>query len=311
METHLDFGPLDRAAEKLGLRCLVQEPMAVHTTFKIGGPADRMLFPETEKQLAGLLQVMEAHALPWLVLGNGSNLLVSDSGIRGAVLCLSGDFRKTVLLPDGCTLRAGAGASLATVCAFARDRELSGLEFAWGIPGSAGGAAYMNAGAYGGDMKDVVTKVRHVSAVGEPGKAAGDALEFGYRKSRYTGSRDIITGVEFSLVPGDASQIAARMDDLMGRRREKQPYDMPSAGSVFKRPENGYAAAMIDQCGLKGRRVGGAQVSEKHAGFIVNTGGATCKDVLELVRIIQETVKARTGTALECEIRVLGEKPSL
>lgn len=165
----------------------------------------------------------------------------------------------------------------------------------------------MNAGAYGGEMKDVLKKAFHISDSGEPGSAAGEALGLGYRKSRYTGGTDIVTSVELALAPGDAAQIAARMEELMARRKEKQPYDQPSAGSVFKRPENSFAAALIDQCGLKGRRVGGARVSEKHAGFIVNAGGATCRDVLELIEIIRETVKQRTGTLLECEVRVLGE----
>ena len=168
LETYLNFEGLDRAAQVLSVRSLAQEPMALHTTFKIGGPADRLLFPETEEQLAGLLRAVKESGLPWLALGNGSNLLVSDLGIRGAVLCLSGSFKKVELLPDGRTLRAGAGASLATACAFARDRALSGLEFAWGIPGSVGGAAYMNAGAYGGEMKDVLKKAFHISASGEP-----------------------------------------------------------------------------------------------------------------------------------------------
>ncbi len=307
METVFDLAPLDRAAQRLGVRCLREEPMARHTTFQVGGPADRMLFPETEGQLSSLLESLREGGVPWLVLGNGSNLLVRDGGIRGAVLCLSGDFKKITLLKDGCTLRAGAGASLATLCAFARERALTGLEFAWGIPGSVGGAAYMNAGAYGGEMKDVITQVRHVSAGGEPGAVSGEELGFSYRRSRYTGGADIITGADLTLQKGDPSQIAAKMEDLMARRKEKQPYDMPSAGSVFKRPETGFAAAMIDQCGLKGRRVGGAQVSEKHAGFIVNTGGAACRDVLELIDIVKETVKAQTGTLLECEVRLLGE----
>lgn len=303
----LDLAPLDQTAKRLGVRSLRQEPMAQHTTFKIGGPADRLLFPETETQLSALLEVLRTRGIPWLVLGNGSNLLVSDKGIRGAVLCLSGDFKRVRLLPDGHTLQAGAGAGLATLCAFARERELTGLEFAWGIPGSVGGAATMNAGAYGGEMKDVIRRVHHVDSSGMPGTAAGSALGFAYRKSRYSGGTDIITSAEFTLSHGDPAQIAAKMDDLMARRKEKQPYDMPSAGSVFKRPENGFAAALIDQCGLKGRRVGGAQVSEKHAGFIVNTGGASCQDVLALIEIIKETVKAQTGTELTCEVRILGE----
>jgi len=307
LQTQLDLAPLDQTAGRLGVRSLAQEPMARHTTFKIGGPADRLLFPETESQLSALLEVLNGHGIPWMTLGNGSNLLVSDKGIRGAVLCLSGDFKKVKALPDGRTLQAGAGASLATLCTFARERELTGLEFAWGIPGSVGGAVYMNAGAYGGEMKDVITRVHHMGVSGKPGTATANDLAFSYRRSRYTNGTDIITSAEFTLAHGDPTQIAAAMDSLMARRKEKQPYDMPSAGSVFKRPENGFAAALIDQCGLKGRRVGGAQVSRKHAGFIVNTGGAACRDVLALIEIIKETVKAQTGTELTCEVRVLGE----
>ena len=166
----------------------------------------------------------------------------------------------------------------------------------------------MDAGAYGGEMRDVVSRVLHLGPDGTPGEARGEELCFGYRKSRYTGGEDIITAVEFTLQPGDPAAIAGKMEELMARRKDKQPYDMPSAGSVFKRPQNGFAAALIEQCGLKGRRVGGAQVSEKHAGFIVNTGGATCQDVLGLIAVIQKTVEEQTGTCLECEVRVTGEE---
>ena len=197
---------------------------------------------------------------------------------------------------------------MASVCAFARERGLSGLEFAWGIPGSAGGAAYMDAGAYGGEMKDVVERVCHLTSQGEEGSARGEELQFSYRRSRYTGGREIITFVEYRLQPGDPAQIAAKMEELMARRKEKQPYDMPSAGSVLKRPQGAFAAALIEECGLKGRRVGGAQVSEKHAGFIVNTGGATCADVLALIRQIQEEVYEKRGIRLETEVRVTGEQ---
>ena len=222
------------------------------------------------------------------------------------MLLLSGEFKAVTLLEDG-LVRAGAGASLASVCRFVQEHSLTGLEFAWGIPGSVGGAAYMDAGAYGGEMKDVVERVRHLTPAGEEGEAAGEALQFAYRKSRYTGGRDIITFVEYRLAPGDPAQISAQMEDLMARRKSKQPYDMPSAGSVFKRPEGYYAAALIEECGLKGRRVGGAQVSEKHAGFIVNTGGATCQDVLGLIGEIQREVFAQKGVRLETEVRVTGE----
>ena len=303
-----DYTLLDQTAQALGCPLRVDEPMARHTTFQIGGPADRFLTVENAVQLQGLLSCLRQAGIPYLVLGKGSNLLVSDKGIRGAVLHLGGDFKKVEVLPDGRTLRAGAGAPLASVCAFARERSLTGLEFAWGIPGSVGGGAYMDAGAYGGEMRDVVSRVLHLGPDGAPGEARGEELCFGYRKSRYTGGEDIITAVEFTLQPGDPAAIAGKMEELMARRKEKQPYDMPSAGSVFKRPQNGFAAALIEQCGLKGRRVGGAQVSEKHAGFIVNTGGATCQDVLELISVIRKTVEEQTGTCLECEVRVTGEE---
>lgn len=303
-----DYTLLDQTAQALGCPLRVDEPMARHTTFQIGGPADRFLTVENAAQLQGLLSCLRQAGIPYLVLGKGSNLLVSDKGIRGAVLHLGGDFKKVEVLPDGRTLRAGAGAPLASVCALARERSLTGLEFAWGIPGSVGGGAYMDAGAYGGEMRDVVSRVLHLGPDGTPGEARGEELCFGYRKSRYTGGEDIITAVEFTLQPGDPAAIAGKMEELMARRKDKQPYDMPSAGSVFKRPQNGFAAALIEQCGLKGRRVGGAQVSEKHAGFIVNTGGASCQDVLELIAVIQKTVEEQTGTCLECEVRVTGEE---
>ena len=303
-----DYTLLDQTAQALGCPLRVDEPMARHTTFQIGGPADRFLTVENAAQLQGLLSCLRQAGIPYLVLGKGSNLLVSDKGIRGAVLHLGGDFKKVEVLTDGRTLRAGAGAPLASVCALARERSLTGLEFAWGIPGSVGGGAYMDAGAYGGEMRDVVSRVLHLGPDGAPGEAKGEELCFGYRKSRYTGGEDIITAVEFTLQPGDPAAIAGKMEELMARRKDKQPYDMPSAGSVFKRPQNGFAAALIEQCGLKGRRVGGAQVSEKHAGFIVNTGGATCQDVLGLIAVIQKTVEEQTGTCLECEVRVTGEE---
>lgn len=303
-----DYTLLDQTAQALGCPLRVDEPMARHTTFQIGGPADRFLTVENAAQLQGLLSCLRQAGIPYLVLGKGSNLLVSDKGIRGAVLHLGGDFKKVEVLPDGRTLRAGAGAPLASVCALARECSLTGLEFAWGIPGSVGGGAFMDAGAYGGEMRDVVSRVLHLGPDGTPGEARGEELCFGYRKSRYTGGEDIITAVEFTLQPGDPAAIAGKMEELMARRKDKQPYDMPSAGSVFKRPQNGFAAALIEQCGLKGRRVGGAQVSEKHAGFIVNTGGATCQDVLELISVIRKTVEEQTGTCLECEVRVTGEE---
>ena len=302
----LDYRGADQAARELGCRIQEGEPLAPRTTFRIGGPADRLYTLENLGQLKGLLQALEQGNIPRMVLGKGSNLLVSDKGYRGAVLALAGEFQKVELLPGGRVL-AGAGAPLASVCALVRDRGLSSLEFAWGIPGSIGGAAYMDAGAYGGVMTDVVVIVRHLTPDGREGEAQGEDLAFGYRKSRYVGSGEIITQVEFQLEPGDPAAIAGKMEELMGRRKDKQPYDMPSAGSVFKRPEGHFAGTLIEQAGLKGRSVGGAQVSPKHAGFIVNTGGATCQDVLDLIALIQKTVQEKFGVALEPEVRVTGE----
>lgn len=303
----MDYTALDRVLAALGCPVLENEPLCRHTTFQIGGPADRFVTVESVPQLQGALRAAGEAGVPWLVLGKGSNLLVRDKGFRGAVVALSGDFKKLERLEGG-RVRAGAGASLAALCAFARDQGLSGLEFAWGIPGSVGGAAYMDAGAYGGEMRDVVARVCHLTPQGEVAQAAGEELAFGYRKSRYTGGREVILWVEFCLAPGDPHQIAAKMDDLMGRRKAKQPYDMPSAGSVFKRPEGYFAAALIEECGLKGRAVGAAQISQKHAGFIVNNGGASCADVLALIRLAQEEVYAQKGVRLETEVRVIGEE---
>lgn len=307
LSSTLDYARLDRQAAALGCKIARGEPLAPRTTFKIGGPADRLVTVESEEQLSGVLAALGELGLPVLLLGRGSDLLVRDKGFRGVVISLGGAFQSVGLLEDGATLRAGAGASLASLCAFARDRGLSGLEFAWGIPGSVGGAVYMNAGAYGGEMKDVVVKARHMDPDGRPGEYAGEALGFGYRRSAYSGGAKAVTFAEFRLRPGSREEIAAKMEDLMARRKAKQPYDSPSAGSTFKRPKTGYAAALIEQCGLKGRSVGGAQVSPKHAGFIVNTGGATCQDVLALMDIVRETVLRQTGVELEPEVQVVGE----
>lgn len=303
-----DYTVLDNAAREAGCEVLENEPMSRRTTFRIGGPADRLYRIGTSDQLQKLLPLLEREKIPFLVVGNGSNLLVSDKGIRGAALSLEGEFKELRVLPDGRTIRAGAGAMLASLCALARDRGLSGLEFAWGIPGSVGGAVYMDAGAYGGETRDVAVSVTHMDRLGRVETVAGEALGFSYRQSRYTGGSDVILHGDFELRPGDPAEIASKMEELMARRKEKQPYDMPSAGSVFKRPQNGYAAALIEECGLKGRSVGGAQVSPKHAGFIVNTGGASCRDVLELIGIIQRTVYEKTGIQLEREVKLIGEE---
>lgn len=290
-------------ADSLGVKYFEQEPMSRHTTFRIGGPADLFLEPQNADALEKLCAFCAREGVSIFPLGCGSNLLVSDQGIRGAVmetLGLSG------IRIEGETLVCAAGEPLKAACIAARDAGLAGLEFGYGIPGSVGGAVYMNAGAYGGEMKDVVASARHLDGAAF-GACSGEELAFGYRKSAYTGTGRIITEVRFALHGGNGEEIAFRMEELMERRRSKQPLDKPSAGSVFKRPPGFFAGTMIEQCGLKGARVGGAMVSEKHAGFIVNAGGATCADVLSLIETVKRRVQEQTGVLLEQEIRLAGE----
>lgn len=298
------YKTLKQTALQLGCQIKLLEPMDRYTSFKIGGPADLFLEVPNGKALSRLLRASSEQSLPWLILGNGSNLLVPDEGLRGVVLHLCGEFQTVIPLEDG-VIQCGAAVSLMKLCKTAQEQGLSGLEFAWGIPGSVGGAAYMNAGAYGGEMKDVLLHCRHVTAAGELGQRTREELELSYRHSAYTDSRDVITWVAVGLQKDDPTRIRERMDDYMGRRKSKQPLEYPSAGSVFKRPEGHYAGGLIEQCGLKGKRVGGAVVSEKHAGFIINYNRATCADVVNLIAHIQEQVYQQTGVLLEREMKIL------
>ncbi|MCI2112348.1 MAG: UDP-N-acetylmuramate dehydrogenase [Ruminococcus sp.] len=291
-------------AEILGCEARQNEPMSKHTSFKIGGNADAYIKVNNLSKLSTILKECQDSDVDYIILGNGSNLLVSDEGIRGAVIRLDGDFRKITLVDDT-TIFCGAGATLAYLCKFALNCGLSGLEFAWGIPGTVGGAVFMNAGAYDGEMKDVVHSVSHISPNGEIGRTEKDDLRFGYRTSIYRSNNMIITGITIKLKKGNPDEIRAKMDDYMLRRSTKQPLEYPSAGSVFKRPEGNFAGALIEQCGLKGKLCGGAQVSEKHAGFIINKSNATAKDVRELITQIQKTVSDKTGYNLECELIIL------
>lgn len=278
--------------------------MSRHTTFKVGGRADRFITATDKKALCAIVKCINQSELPYFVIGNGSNIIVPDKGYKGVVITLGGDFKK-ISLDEGNVIRCGAAVSMAALCAFARDHGLTGIEFAWGIPATAGGAAYMNAGAYGGEMSQVLISCSHVTREGECGEFSGDELKFSYRRSVYTGKDNIITELSIRLEKGSESEISAKMEELMGKRRDKQPLEYPSAGSIFKRPEGYFAGALIEECGLKGAAVGGAMVSTKHAGFIINTGGATCNDILNLVKLIQETVKREKGVDLECEIKVM------
>ena len=284
-----------------GIAYKENEPLAAHCTFKIGGPARLFVQPADRAQLCRAVALCKAQGVRYYLLGNGSNILFADEGYDGAVLDISS--MQDAVEVHGTQLTAGAGVRLSALCKTALEHGLTGLEFAYGIPGTVGGAVYMNAGAYGGEMKQVVERVHFLEADGTPGVMSGEDLAFGYRKSAFMGTKRIITSAELRLESGAEAEITAKMEDFMRRRREKQPLELPSAGSVFKRPEGYFAGVLIEQCGLKGFAVGGACVSEKHAGFIVNKGGATCADVEALIRAIQDTVFQATGVELEPEIR--------
>ncbi len=281
----------------------MDEPMREHTSFKIGGPADIFVIPENEAQLTECIGFVKKNAIPYFVIGKGSNLLVSDKGIEGAVISLN---ELNTIKVEGNTITAGAGASLAAVCIAAHKNCLSGLEFAFGIPGGVGGALYMNAGAYGGEMSHVVSSARYITASGEIGELALSEMALGYRTSIFKNSNMIITSVSFSLEVGDSAEIKAKMDDFMERRRSKQPLEYPSAGSTFKRPEGYFAGALIEKNGLKGAYEGGAMVSEKHAGFVINYSDATAEDVKQLMKRVQDTVYKADGVSLEPEVIFVG-----
>lgn len=280
------------------------EPMSRHTTFKIGGNASTYIKVGTLSKLSAIIKECNNSNIDYMIIGNGSNLLVSDDGLDKVIIRLDGELRNIALI-DETTIYCGSGASLAALCKFALKNGLTGLEFAWGIPGSVGGAVFMNAGAYGGEMKDVVYSVSHINKLGEIGRTEKEDLQFGYRKSVYRTNECIITGVTIKLKKAQKNEIQEKMNDYLYRRTSKQPLEFPSAGSVFKRPQGAFAGALIEQCGLKGKCIGGAQVSDKHAGFIINKSNATSRDVKELIKEVQNTVKAETGYDLECEIIML------
>lgn len=280
-------------------------PLARYTSFRIGGPARRMAFPVTGEQLVLLQSFGEECGARPFVMGNGTNLLFPDEGLDRLIVHTR-EFSRVSAGDVPGEIVAEAGASLAKTAMFACKMELSGLEFAHGIPGSAGGAVCMNAGAYGGEMAQVVSRASVLFPDSGVRYLAGEELGFSYRHSILTEHPDaIVLRVTFRLEQGDSAAIRARMEELMARRKASQPLEYPSAGSTFKRPEGHYAAALIDQCGLKGLTVGGAQVSEKHAGFVINRGGASCADVLSLMEEIRLRVKSRTGVELEPEVRVI------
>ena len=277
--------------------------MRQYTTLRLGGKADWLAFPRNAEEIAALYAEAGQAELPVTVIGHGSNLLVLDGGIRGLVIRVEKNMRS--IRREGNRLIAQAGAMLGTVAVAAAEAGLTGLEFASGIPGTVGGGMTMNAGAYGGEMSDVTVRVDGITPDGKPVSLNRDEMRFGYRTSVVKQLDFIVTEVTMELQPGDPAEIRAKMSELNARRAEKQPLDIPSAGSTFKRPEGFFAAALIDQCGLKGCSIGGAQVSRKHAGFLVNNGSSS-RDYLALVRHVQQVVQEQTGIQLEPEIRIVG-----
>jgi len=281
-------------------------PLKEHTSFKIGGKAKYMITPFDEDALAQVLKTAGDNGIRTFILGGGSNILVSDKGFDGIVINMTDGFDKLELKENG-MMYAAAGVKLSRMAVFAMNESLTGLEFASGIPGSLGGAVYMNAGAYGGEMKDVVVRTRYMKPDGSIGEFCGDEHCFGYRHSIFSNSDMIVLGSYLQLKSGDSSEIGEVMKDIKQKRVDKQPLNYPSAGSAFKRPEGDFAGRLIEVSGLKGVSVGGAQVSEKHAGFIINKGGATARDVYELIRYVQAEVKRQQGVMLESEIKLIGE----
>ncbi|MDU2065248.1 MAG: UDP-N-acetylmuramate dehydrogenase [Sporomusaceae bacterium] len=285
-------------------KVLFDEPMKDHTTFQIGGPADYFILPGSQQEVAEVMRITAKHQIPVTVIGNGSNLLVRDGGIAGAVVALGDNM--AFMQANGDTITVGAGALLADVAKFTATQKLSGAEFAIGIPGTIGGAVFMNAGAYDGEIKDIVFSVSAVTLDGQEIVLSRQELAFAYRHSIFQENHAIICEIVLSLQVGDSAAILAKMAELTARREAKQPLDMPSAGSTFKRPPGHFAGTLIEQTGLKGFQIGGAAVSEKHAGFVVNCGGATATDVLNLIAAVQQKVQAAHGILLQPEVRVIG-----
>ena len=284
---------------------LLQEPMKKHTTFRIGGPADYLVLPQTMEEIADIVKLCRQEETPWYIMGNGSNLLVADAGVRGVVIQLLRNFNQIQV--EGSQIRIQAGAQNAAVARQALEASLTGFEFAAGIPGTIGGAVVMNAGAYGGEMKDILKEVTVLDQEGMIQRIPEEELELGYRTSIIARKGYLVLEALIELKPGDPQEIRAVMDELKEKRDTKQPLEYPSAGSTFKRPEGYFAGKLIMDAGLRGFTVGGAQISEKHCGFVINKGGATAKDVTDLMEETKKVVMEKFGVALEPEVKRLGQ----
>lgn len=291
-------------AKELGCRIFYDEPLSKRTTFKVGGACYALICINSEKTAQELFTLANEKKVPYLIIGKGSDLLVDDDGFKGIVFLMGKDFAGIRLIDDY-TIECEVGVPLARAAYFAYQHSLTGFEFAWGIPGNVGGAVFMNAGAYGGEIKDIIVSATGIDKTGKIINFNKEQLDMSYRHSVFTNGDYMITKAVFRLEKGEKQKIRARMDELLQRRKDKQPLEYASAGSTFKRPEGSYASLLIEQCGLKGLNVGDAEVSTKHSGFIINKGNATCKDILTLIEKVKEIVYEKTGYKLECEVRII------
>lgn len=283
---------------------IADTPLKDYTSFKVGGNCDVLCLPTTTEQITSIISHCKNHNIPYLIIGNGSNLLVSDGGYRGVCIVLSKNYAHVHC--ENNIITSTSGVNLAKLCVEAQKNGLSGLEFAYGIPGNVGGAVYMNAGAYGGEIKDVLLSVTYLDDNEKIITKTAEDLDLGYRHSFFTDRNLCILSASFSLTSGDKENIKNLMEQTMQKRIDKQPLEYPSAGSTFKRPEGYFAGALIEECGLKGYKLGGAMVSDKHSGFVINHDNATCQDILDLIEHIKQTVFERKGVKLDCEVKFIG-----
>ena len=292
------------SAIEMGCKAYKNEKLCNHISFKVGGPCPLLIEPKDEKQLTNILKLIKENNAPYIILGNGTNVLVPDEGLDKIVVKI-GDEMTALSLEGEDVISCSAGTKVVTLCKFALENSLSGLEFAYGIPGTCGGAVFMNAGAYGGEIKDVITEITYLTPDLKLKTMPAPEAEFSYRHSAFKRSGCIVVSAKFKLNKKSQEEIKAAMNDFLSRRKDKQPLEYPSAGSTFKRPKGHFAGALIEQCGFKGKSLGGAQISEKHAGFLINKNNATAKDIMDLIKLTQETVKKETGITLEPEIIIL------
>ena len=292
------------SAIEIGCKAYKNEKLCNHISFKVGGPCPLLIEPKDAKQLTNILKLINETNTPYIILGNGTNVLVPDEGLDKVVVKI-GDEMTSLTLEGDDVICCSAGTKVVTLCKFALEHSLSGLEFAYGIPGTCGGAVFMNAGAYGGEVKDVITEITYLTPDLELRTMPSSEAEFSYRHSAFKKSGCIVVSAKFKMKKAPKEKIKAAMNDFLSRRKDKQPLEYPSAGSTFKRPEGYFAGALIEQCGFKGKTLGGAQISDKHAGFLINKSNATAKDILDLINLTQETVKKETGITLEPEVIIL------